>query len=183
MKNPHKIVCFLLLQIACSCPDPSTPQGPPRPCITESAGSDTCATETGERCSLTEAPSTCPTDIAPGPQYNCSWAGRCADDPFLALYCCATEEDVVPPPVLPPFPPNPGDGACRPMGFPGSYGCLPAWFLTGIEAVPRGCDLCSDVGEEMWVCEDEIGKHPSDCARLADAPYQASGFYCCACTI
>lgn len=155
---------------------------PPYPCISEDPGSVACATMTGERCSAIEAPSTCPSDIAPDHSYGCDWRGLCADNLDLALWCCPVSEPVTADAAaLPPFPQNPGDGACRPQGDPGEWGCLPKWWLVGEGAEPNSCTTCGEVGQQVWGCLDT--SHPPDCPRIGDAPYDGAGFYCCSCTI
>lgn len=149
---------------------------PPLSCEYVPDGS-VCDAINGAGCDVGDRAALCPADISPGSDSGCTWAGLC-DGMALALYCCSDAE-----PTLPPFPPNPGDGACRPQADPTMWGCLPAWWLTGEAATPAACGTCGQAGDQVWVCEDAAGLHPPDCARLGDAPYQSSGFYCCGCTI
>lgn len=172
-------VLSFLLVLGCRCDD-DRPDPPPGCDFITEAGA--CATINSARCDLGEQAALCPSDIAPSPDSGCAWAGLC-EGMALALYCCDPATTSTATPGLPPFPPYPGDAACRPMSFPGSYGCLPAWFTDGLKNLPGGCGSCDEVGEEAWICQDAVGSHPDDCLRLGDAPYQDSGFYCCACTI
>lgn len=185
------MICFLtavlscLLVLGCRC---DAPPEPPAACeyITEDPA--TCDTLNGARCDVGEREALCPSDIHPGSDSGCSLAGLC-DGMALALYCCGDPAVNVPiattstATTIPPFPPNPGDGACRPQADPSEWGCLPAWWLTGEAETPAACGTCGQPGEQVWVCEDAEGSHPPDCGRIGAAPFQSSGFYCCGCTI
>lgn len=178
------LLVSVLVGCAPCCEEPApAPADPPAACEWAPDDEPACMTETGRVCDDASFEGLCPTDISPGSDSGCTFAGRCASDVFLSLYCCEPATITASAsPDLPPYPEYPGDAACRVGDYPGMWGCYPAWYFTGLGAVPGACTTCGGPGEEAWMCEDASVPAQSNCSRLGDAPYQGAGFYCCWCS-